>query len=166
MGFLKELILISRLKSTEGGAKNFLPWHKIKTMALVLDSRTAQNKNLIDKFIYEVDKVVDVYYLDIHVKESPIKNFLTFTRLEKNWLGLPNGKAKAKIANKSYDILINASFTEPDYSSVITKMIKATCKCGHYSRLSELDLIVHHKGNQSLEKYLDELVNYLKMIRN
>jgi hypothetical protein len=166
MGFLKELILIGRLKSTEAGGRNFLPWNKIKTMALVLDSKTAQSKNLIDKFIYEVDKVVDVYYLDIHAKESAIKNFITFTKLEKNWVDLPNGKAKAKIAGKRYDILINASFAELDYSSVITNMIKATCKCGHHSRLSELDLIVHHKGNQSLEKYLDELVNYLKMIRN
>jgi hypothetical protein len=166
MGFLKELILISRLKHSEAGGRNFLPWDKTKTMALVVDSKTSQSKNVIDKFIYEADKVVDVYYLDIHVKESPIKNFITFTKAEKNWLGLPNSKAKAKIANKRYDVLINASFAELDYSSVISNMIKATCKCGHQSRLSELDLIVHLKGNQSLEKYLNDLVNYLKMIRN
>lgn len=166
MGFLKEIILISRLKNSEAGGRNFLPWAKTKTMALVLDSKTARSKNQIDKFIYEADKVVDVYYLDLDVKESAIKNFITFTKMEKNWLGLPNGKAKTKIANKKYDLLINASLAELDYSSVISNMIKATCKCGYQSRLNELDLIVHQKGDQSLEAYLNELVNYLKMIRN
>jgi hypothetical protein len=166
MSFLKEIVLKVRLKSKEAGGKNFLPWAKTKHMALIVDSKTSQNKNLIDKFIYEADKVVDVYYLDLNVKESPIKNFITFTKQEKNWLGLPNGKAKAKIGSKKYDVLINASFGEPDYAAVISNSIKATCKCGYQSRLGELDLIVARKNDQPMEKYLDELVNYLKMIRN
>jgi hypothetical protein len=166
MGFLKELILVSRLKHTEAGGRNFLPWHKTKTVALVIDSKTSHSKNLIDKFIYEADKVVDVYYLDIYSKESAIKNFITFTRQEKNIFGLPNRKASDKVPNKRYDLLVNASFAELDYSSVLTNLIKATCKCGFQSRLSELDLIVSRKPGQSFENYLDELVNYLKMIRN
>lgn len=166
MGFLKEFILRSQLKNREAGGRNFLPWANIKTMALVLDSKTAKSKSQIDKFIYEADKVVDVYYLDLEIKDSAIKNFITFTKVEKNWVGLPNAKAKLKIANKKYDALVNAAFGELDYSSVISNSIKATCKCGYQSRLSELDLVVHHKDNQPLENYLNELVNYLKMIRN
>ncbi len=166
MGFLKELILTAKLKSAQASGKNFLPWDKTKHVALVLDSKTSISKNAIDKFIYEADKVVDVYYLDIEVKESAIKNFIAFTKQEKNWLGLPNGKAIAKLASKKYDLLINASFAELDYSAVITNLIKATCKCGYQSRINKLDLMVSRKNNQPIDKYLEELVNYLKMIRN
>lgn len=166
MGFIKELIITTRLRSGEAGGRNFLPWDKTKTMALVLDSKTASSKNVIDKFIYEADKVVDVYYIDIHVKESAIKNFITFTKKEKSFFGLPNGKAAAKIVKKKYDVLINASFSELDYSSVLSNSIKATCKCGYESRADELDMVVKRKEGQDLMKYLEELVNYLKMLRN
>lgn len=169
MGFIKELILKARLSKGQIGGKNFLPWDKIKTVALVLDSKTASSKNFIDKFIYEADKVVDVYYIDIHVKESAIKNFITFTKQEKSFFGLPNSKASAKIGKKKYDVLINASFAELDYSSVLSNSIKATFKCGYQSRADELDLIVRRgeqKEGQDLMNYLNELVNYLKMIRN
>ncbi|MBK7817077.1 MAG: hypothetical protein IPJ60_05570 [Sphingobacteriaceae bacterium] len=166
MGFVKELIIAARLRNSEGGGRNFLPWEKTKTIALVLDSKTASSKNAIDKFIYEADKVVDVYYIDIHVKESQIKNFITFSKQEKSFFGLPNGKASAKIVKKKYDVLINAAFSELDYSSVLSNSIKATCKCGFECRADELDMIVKRKEGQDLMKYLDELVNYLKMIRN
>lgn len=166
MGFIKELIITTRLRSSEAGGRNFLPWDKTKTMALVLDSKTASSKNAIDKFIYEADKVVDVYYIDIHIKESAIKNFITFTKKEKSFFGLPNSKASAKIVKKKYDVLINASFSELDYSSVLSNSIKATCKCGYESRANELDMVVKRKEGQDLMKYLEELVNYLKMIRN
>ncbi len=166
MGFFKELIITTRLRNSEAGGRNFLPWDKTKTVALILDSKTASNKNLIDKFIYEADKLIDVYYLDIHVKDSAIKNFITFTKQEKSFFGLPNNKASAKIVKKKYDLLINASFSEMDYSSVLSNSIKATCKCGFESRADELDMVVKRKEGQDLMKYLDELVNYLKMIRN
>ena len=135
-------------------------------MALILDSKAGSSKNLIDKFIYEADKLVDVYYLDIHVKESQIKNFITFTKQEKSFFGLPNGKANTKIVKKKYDLLINASFSELDYSSVLCNSVKATFKCGYQNRVEELDMVVKRKEGQDLMKYLGELVNYLKMIRN
>lgn len=166
MGFLKELIIATRLKNNETGGRNFLPWDKIKTVALVIDSKTLQSKNVIDNFIYQSGKVIDVYCLDIDKKESSIKNFITFTKTEKSLWGLPNGKARAKIAPKKYDVLVNASFAELDYSAVISHHIKAICKCGYQSRSSELDLIVSRKDGQVMEKYLEDLVNYLKMIRN
>lgn len=166
MGFLKELIITARLKGNEASGKNFSPWDKTKTIALVLDSKSSLNKSMIDKFVHETNKVVDVYYLDIDVKESAIKNFMAFTKTEKDFFGLPNGKAKLKIASKKYDVLINAAFAELDYAAIISKLIKATCKCGYQSRSNELDLIVSRKSNQPADKYLEEVVNYLKMIRN
>lgn len=166
MGSLKEVIIKRKLRKAETGGKNFIPWDRCKTIALVIDSKTSKSKSVIDKFIYEADKVVDVYYLDLDVKESAIKNFITLTKQEKNWLGLPNGKTTAKIVKKKYDLLINASFAELDYASVLTSMIKATCKCGFKSRTNELDLIVSKNNDQSIDKYLEALVNYLKMIKN
>jgi hypothetical protein len=166
MGSLKELIIKSRLKKNESVGRNFLPWDKTKTMALILDSKTASSKNLIDKFIYEADKLVDVYYIDLDVKESPIKNFITFTKQEKSFFGIPNSKASAKIVKKKYDLLVNASFAQLDYSSILSNAINATCKCGYQNKANELDLVVKRKEGQDLMKYLDELVNYLKMIRN
>ena len=60
MGFIKELILRSKLKTNNGGKKNFVSWDKLKTIALIVDHKSAANKNQLDKFIYETDKVVDV----------------------------------------------------------------------------------------------------------
>ena len=166
MGFLKVLIIANKLKKSEAGGKNFVSWDKTRTVALLLDSKTSKNKSAIDKFVYETGKVVDVYYLDLDAKEASIKNFTTFTKQERGWLRLPNTKAKAKVANKKYDVLINASFAELDYSSVLSTLLKATCKCGFKSRSNELDLIVSRNNDQSIDKYLEALVNYLKMIRN
>ena len=166
MGFIKEIILKSRLKSSADKGKSFMPWDKIKTIALVLDSKNANNKSQLDKFIYETDKVVDVYYIDGHVKESAIKNFIAFTRSDKSFFGLPNTKALSKIQNKKYDLLINAAFDELDYASVLSNTIKTSCRSGFESRLNELDLIIKRNANQNLIAYLGEVVNYLKMIRN
>jgi hypothetical protein len=166
VGFIKEFILRSKLKSAGANGRNFLAWDKIKTIALIVDSKAASNKNLLDKFIYETDKVVDVYYIDGHVKESAIKNFITFTKANKNLLGLPNAKAFAKLKNQKYDLLINAAFNELDYASVIGNGLKASCKSGFQSRLNELDLIIERSANQDLIAYLAQVVNYMKMIRN
>jgi len=166
VGFIKELILRSKLKSAGINGRNFLAWDKIKAIALIVDSKAAANKNLLDKFIYETDKVVDVYYIDGHVKESAIKNFITFTKSNKSLFGLPNAKAIAQIKNQKYDLLINAAFNDLDYASVITNSIKASCKSGFQSRLSELDLIIERSAKQDLIAYLAQVVNYMKMIRN
>lgn len=166
MGFIKELIIRSKLKSGNNQGRNFLPWDKVKTIALVVDSKAASNKNQLDKFIYETDKVVDVYYIDGHVKESAIKNFAVFTKADKSLFGLPNSKAYAKLKNQKYDLLINAAFNETDYSSLISHSIKAVCKSGFRSSQQELDIIIERAQNQDLIGYLGQVVNYVKMIRN
>ncbi len=166
MSFIKEVILRSKLKSSGDKGRSFISWEKIKSIALVVDSKNANNKNLIDKFIYESDKIIDVYYIDLQVKESTIKNFISFNKTEKSFFGLPNSKANTKIKNQKYDLLINASFDELDYSSVLINTLKSTCRCGFKSRLNELDLIIERSQNQNLIAYLNEVVNYLKMIRN
>lgn len=166
MGFIKELILRSKLKNNANKGRSFMPWDKIKTIALVVDSKNANNKSQLDKFIYETDKVVDVYYIDGHVKESAIMNFIAFTRSDKSLVGLPNSKALKKIQNKEYDLLINAAFDELDFASVLSVAIKTSCRSGFQSRLNELDLIIKRNPNQNLIAYLGEVVNYLKMIRN
>lgn len=166
MGFIKELILKSKLKSNNSGKKNFVSWDKIKTIALIVDHKSAANKSQLDKFIYETDKVVDVYFIDGHVKESAIKNFITFIKADRSLFGLPNAKALSKIKNQKYDLVINGAFTEEDFSSVITNALQTACRCGFKSRLNELDLIIERKPNQELISYLGDVVTYVKMIRN
>lgn len=166
MGFIKELILRSKLKSNTNKGRNFLPWDKIKTVALIVDDKHATNKNELDKFIYETDKVVDVYYLDLNNKESSLKNYITFVKTNKSFFGLPNAKATAKIQNKKYDLLINAAFEQLTYAGVLSNAINATCKSGFENKANELDLLVVYNQNKKLIDYLNEVVNYLKMIKN
>ncbi len=165
MGSIKELILRSKLNNKAKRATAFVPWDKAKTLALVVDAQTASNKNLLDKFIYETDKVVEVYYLDLKVKESQIKNFTTFTKQHKNLLALPNARAMQKLS-KSYDILINAAFLESDYGAVISNGISAKCKCSFVNKNGAFNLIIERKHQQDLSSYLKEVVTYFKMIRN
>lgn len=166
MGFIKELIIKSKLKNQSGIGKNFLPWDKIKSIALLVDAKHATNKNELDKFIYESDKVMDVYYLDLKVKESAVKNYITLVKADKSLFGLPNAKAMAKIHNRKYDLLINAAFGELTYAGILGHSIKATCKSGFENKGNELDLLITHPNNQKLIDYLGEVVNYLKMIKN
>jgi hypothetical protein len=132
---------------------------------LVVDCVTASNKSLMDKFIYESDKVVDVYYLDLKVKESAVKNFITFTKTDKNVFGLPNAKALLKLTKK-YDVLINASFSYTDYADVLSDALAADCKVSFENRQQVFNLIVERRQEQNIQFYLKEVVNYLKMIRN
>ncbi len=166
MGFIKELILKAKFRNGSSVGRNFLPWDKIKTIALLVDAKHASNKNEIDKFIYESDKVIDVYYLVLHVKESVVKNYISMVKSDKSFFGLPNEKAMAKIHNRKYDLLINAAFSELTYSGLLSNTIKATCKSGFESKWNELDLLIAHNQNQNLINYLGEVVNYLKMIKN
>jgi hypothetical protein len=166
VGFIKELILRSKLSSNASGKKNFVSWDKIKTIALIVDHKSAANKNHLDKFIYETDKVVDVYFIDGHVKESAIKNFTTFIKADRSLFGLPNAKAIAKLKTQPYDLVINAAFNETDFSSIIANTLKTGCRSGFQSRLNELDLIIERKPNQELISYLGDVVTYVKMIRN
>jgi len=166
VGFIKELILKAKFRNGSSVGRNFLPWDKIKTIALLVDSKHANNKNELDKFIYESDKVVDVYYLDLHVKESVVKNYISIVKSDKSFFGLPNAKAMAKIHNRKYDLLINAAFGELTYAGVLSNTIKATCKSGFKSKRNELDLLIARTENQKLMNYLGEVVGYLKMIKN
>jgi hypothetical protein len=166
VGFIKDLIIRSKLSSNASGKKNFVSWDKIKTIALIVDHKSASNKSQLDKFIYETDKVVDVYFIDGHVKESAIKNFTTFIKADRSLFGLPNSKAIAKLKQQSYDLVINAAFNESDFSSIIANTLKTGCRSGFKSRLNELDLIIERKPNQELISYLGDVVTYVKMIRN
>lgn len=165
MGSIKELILRSKLKNRSKSATAFVPWDKAKSIALIIDAQTASNKNLIDKFIYESDKVVDVYYIDLKVKESAIKNYNTFTKQHKNFVGLPNAKA-LQVLTKKYDVLINAAFHEVAYAAVLSNAFAATCKTSFISQYSTFNLIIQRKANQEVSAYLKDVVVYLKMIRN
>lgn len=166
MGFIKDLIIRSKLSSNASGKKNFVSWDKIKTIALIVDHKSAFNKSLLDKFIYETDKVVDVYFIDGHIKESDIKNFITFIKADRSLFGLPNAKAIAKLKQQPYELVINAAFNEQDFSSIIVNTLKTVCRSGFQSRLNELDLIIERKPNQELISYLGDVVIYVKMIRN
>jgi hypothetical protein len=165
VGLIKELVLSSRLKNKSKKPSAFVPWDKAKTLALVVDAKTAANKSLIDKFIYESDKVVDVFYLDLQVKESEVKNFISFTKADKNAFGLPNKTAMQKLSKK-YDILIQSAFQEPEYATVLSNAISAACKVSYTNRANVFNLIIECQKDQDLQAYLKEVVNYLKMIRN
>lgn len=165
MGLIKELIIKSRLKNRSKRPTAFVPWEKAKTLALIIDSETAANKSLTDKFIFDSGKVVDVYYLDLKVKESAVKNFVTFTKTDKSTMGLPNGKAIQKLS-KTYDILIQAAFHESDYGTVLANAISSACKVSYTNRSSVYNLIIEHQKDQDIQTYLKQAVNYLKMIRN
>ena len=162
---VKELILKSKLKNKSKRPTRFVPWDKAKTVALFVDVNTASNKSLIDKFIYESDKLVDVYYLDLKVKDSVVKNFITFTKAHKNAFGIPNSKAMQKLS-KNYDILINAAFQESEFATVLSNGLAAQCKVSFQNRSQVFNLIIDRREQQDLFAYLKDVVNYLKMIRN
>lgn len=166
MSALKDGILKFALKKQRSGKKAFVPWDKVKSALLIIDAKSGDHKQKLDKFIYESDKKWDVVFINLKSKEPIYKNLIELNSKDKNLIGLPNNKAISKISNTSYDLLINAAFEDLEYASILTHKAKAVFKCGFQAVGQELDLVLIREKGRGVYDYLDEMVSYLQMIKN
>lgn len=164
---LAEITLKSQVaKDNSATQKQFLPWDKIQKVALVISKDQTINKSAIDKFISDSQKHVEVFFIELNSKEKSFGDWKCFTKKEKSLLNLPKKPILDELQSKKFDLVINASTNFNLFASAITSGIKAPVKCGQHNGFNEVQLIIQKTEPFNLINYLNDVVKYLKMIKD
>lgn len=164
---LAEITLRSQVaKDNSAIQKQFLPWDKIQKIALVISKDETINKSAIDKFIGDSQKHVEVFFIELHSKEKSFGDWKCFTKKDKSLLNLPKKPVIDEIQSKKFDLVINAANSFNLFASAITSSLKAPVKCGQNSGYNEVQLIIQKTVPFNLTNYLNDVVKYLKMIKD
>lgn len=147
--------------------KHFVEWNAIQSAVILLNGNRSNNYEAALKLEKEIGKPLDVIvYYDDKISESE-SCFLSLNKKELSLLGMPKPMCLEKIKNKKYDILIDANFDESPVLKLLSGIIGASCKVGP-SRLnynSLFDISIGASDSLKIESYLNEVMNYLKMIK-
>ncbi len=162
---MKNLLIRSYIKNYYKRKRKFISWNELQTIALLVDAHETFNKSSLDAFIKYSGKRVEVLYIDIKKKQSPIKDYEVFTSSDKNFMGLPNSKCIAKISRKRVNLLINCCSIFSDFSDCLAAHYEADFYCGFRNDFNNLDLIVDKKNSMSLKDYLEEVKRCVEMIK-
>lgn len=145
--------------------KQFLNWDKIEKVALILDDSASINKNEIDKFILQIRKYVDVYFLELNSKKSTFGDWICFTKKDTDYLKLPKSHVESSIKNKQYQLVINVTSKYSDFAAIITSQMHPSFSCGNNNLYGEADLVIENKNSLNIINYLKEVQKYLQMIK-
>jgi hypothetical protein len=163
---LAEIILKSRIsKNNALDKKQFLPWNKIQTIALVLSNNNTINKSAVDKFINDSQKHIEVFLIELKSKNASFNDWHCFTKKDKTILNLPKKNHLINLQNQKFDLIINAAQEFNLFAASITSELKAPFKCGLTSNFNENDLIIQKTNPFSLINYLNDVLRYLKLIK-
>ncbi|MCC6372246.1 MAG: hypothetical protein IT236_14675 [Bacteroidia bacterium] len=164
---LAEILLKSKIEKDNAQRKRrFLNWDKIEKIALIVSKDEALNKSAIDTYIERTKKYVEVFHIELNSKEPSYGDWECFSKKDKSLLRLPKKNRIEKLKTKNFDLVINTSNTDELFSTSLSSSINAALKCGTSERFNDTDLIIVKKESGNLIKYLDDVVTYLKMIKN
>jgi len=163
---MKKILVRTHLKKQARRKRQFVPWDQVQQVALIIENQSGFNKSVLDKFIIDTGKRFDVLFIDTNNKESVIKDYITFCKSDKNLLNLPSSKGLEKIAKRKADVIIICVDKELEYAAVLAANYEARCYCGYSPVKANLDIIIERKTGTALPQYLEEVLRYLKMIRN
>ena len=145
--------------------KNFVEWSG-GSLRVVIIGR-GQDSEKFRKFIKEHGKKTEIVVFNNDKITQNGDCFLSLNKKDLNFFGLPNAEAIEKIKKVECDLLINCDLIDELIMKALTGLINAKCKVGRenlsYNKLFDFSMVA--SGNDSLEGYLKEAVNYLKMIR-
>ncbi len=79
---------------------------------------------------------------------------------------LPKNKIVQSLKQKHFDLVINTSDEKDKFAQSITAAISANYKCGAFENFSQANLIIKKSQPFVLNDYLEDVVKYLKMIKN
>jgi hypothetical protein len=147
-------------------SQQFIPWNQIQKIALIFNQNQAINKNLIDQFIHRQKKYFDVFYIEDKVKEASYADWQSIIKSDLNLLKLPKSTLLQNFHKKKYDLIINTCDEDDGISIAITAALKANFKCGSFENYNGTNLVIKKNEPFNLLKYLDEVIKYLKMIKN
>lgn len=164
--FLAEIILKYRYGSASSKReKRFVPWDKAEKIALILNNEDSINKSVIDRFIDQTEKFVEVFYVETDSKIHSFGDWNCFSRSDKNVLGLPKKKMLENFRNKKYDIVINTGSDRNLFSTAVSASLTGQLKCDSSEKYGYADLIIRKTEPYNLLQHLEHVIRYLKMLR-
>lgn len=163
---LGKIILRSQIKNrTLPQKKNFLPWDNIEKMAIIVDEGESLNKSVIDKFIDDTKKHVEVFYLETRSKQKTYHDWHCFSRKERSLFYLPTKQTESELKSKQFDVVINTCNETNLFAFAVSSHLKTLLRCGNNSTFNLADLIITNSGSDKTLNYLENTVKYLKMIK-
>lgn len=143
--------------------RQFLSWDRIEKIALIVDEVDNINKSEMDNFVSNTKKNVDVFYVELKSDKPTFADWRCFPKKDSSLLRLPKSAVREEVRKKNFDLVINTS-GDRLFSAALTATLSAPFKCGN-GKVARTDLIITRDEKTPLQNHLNEIVNYLKMIR-
>ncbi len=167
LGFIAKLRLKAALKRHYlSRLKAFKNWDHIDKIALILSNVDNINKSKLDQFVEQSKKHMEVYFIELNVKEASFNDWICFTKSSKNVLGLMRKNVAQIIDGKKYDLVIDTTTNNKLFSAHLSSSLVAPFKCGATNTYDQNDLIILRNNDQDLLTYLNEVIRYIRMIHN
>jgi hypothetical protein len=164
-GFIGKIILRSRLKRNEADRyRNFISWEKVETVAIVISSRDKVAKNMVDNFVKDSRKFIEVFYVELNKKTPSYNDWQCFIGKHRSFFNLPKKVISKELEKKQFDVVINTASESDVFSRSLCEIIQAPFKCST-GNLAGVDLVIERPDGYKLLNYLEEVIRYLKMIR-
>jgi hypothetical protein len=144
--------------------RNFLNWDRVQRVAIILDGARQTNKQALDLLIESMHKYVEVFYVETRSKLPSFSDWHCFTRKDRNALLLPNKKIVGFLRERKFDLVINAAVDL--FADAVLVYLPATLKCGRRDGFGDTDLVITEGTATEATGYLQQVITYLKMIRN
>ncbi|PBQ30708.1 hypothetical protein CNR22_02605 [Sphingobacteriaceae bacterium] len=163
---LAKIILRSRVSQENAiRQKKFIPWDKIENVALIIEKQESLNKSVIDRFIDESKKHVEVFYIETDSKDKTYGDWNCYSKKDKSLWNLPKKEKESELKTKKFDAVINTCSETNLFAIAVFSSLAAYLKCAQNNSFNLPDLIIKKTDAFSLKNYLDETVKYLKMIK-
>lgn len=165
--FITEILVRSKVKRENLTRKKaFLPWHQVEKIALLIEQDDSLVKSELDKFIADTQKYVEVFYIELKSKQPSYSDWQCYVRKDKSLFGLPKKGNDLAIKNKRFDLVINTCNVANLFAISLNSSLNAPFRCSSDISYNEADFIVKRLSNQKLLNYLNNILIYLKMVKN
>lgn len=163
---LGEIVVKSKVARDNAQRSRTYPgWSKTEKIALVIDSSLNITKSVVDKYLEKLQKHVEVFYIEPESKTATYADWECFAKKDGSLLKLPKGARLESLQNRRFDLVIHVCGEHPAYSYAVSAALNAPLKCSSNPQFEHSDLIISNRQS-SLTAYLDDVVNYLKMIKS
>ncbi len=143
---------------------NFRNWGQIQRIALVIKDDDQFSKEELVRWASSSQRSVEIFFYEKSAKTPSYSDWHCITSKEMR-LGLPlMALLKGFQANK-YDLVINTMKQQDLVMSCIAASLHTPLRCSTVLDNTSPQLIIKRTSDQ-LTIYLDEVVSYLKMIKN
>ncbi len=166
--FLREMRHKRRVQKT-------IPFDQAKKIGILYDSTSDRHYETVKLFVKNIrSEHKDVLALGYYDKrELPHDRFAKlgldfFTRKSLNWYMKPHHPIINNFINADFDILINLNIEKSFPLKYISALSNAKFKIAKYDRRNApfCDMMIHTDENISLGKFMEQVLHYLKLLRN